>query len=574
VAGTPMAGNPGAGTAGPGARHGGPHGAAAAPDARPVSAVTCSLPGAAVGPTIAVGVSAALRRARLLRRRRRQAGPPAAGLFRHDPFAGDLSRELDRFALARGGLACDLHGAVLPVAVGDLDGREVGVDLAAHALAVVGEQADDTVRALALTVLAARPLRSVRVLVAGGVLPPNSVCPGLDRAPTLDAALTELEAELDHREATGDGLGSPIVLATSGVPPSDAARLDAVLGRGQSSGVTAVIAGVALDHAATLTLAPGAVITAVDEVVASLAGTRAFTLGPQAAIEVVDVLTDAFTDDRVAPPAETDEAPFPVLSLEGAAAVEVQLLGAYRILAGGTEIKSGLRAKARELLAFYLLHPEGTTLDAATEALWPEADPGRGSEWFWTALGNLRSLLRNAVGVKELKVIERDGDRYRIEPIFDVDLWRFQRALPSPNASTGDPEWARALSSAADLYAGELLADVDWAWVEVPREDLRRRAVEVLVALAATRLLAGETRSGIDALARAVEVDPLAEQAYRRMMRAHAKLGHPDEVAATLRRLESRLAEVGLEPTPESVRLAAELAKEPSLAGMLPADGR
>ena len=58
--------------------------------------------------------------------------------------------------------------------------------------------------------------------------------------------------------------------------------------------------------------------------------------------------------------------------------VNVQLLGTYRIDVNGTEIRAGLRAKARELLAFYLLHPAGTTLDAAVEALWPEADPGRG----------------------------------------------------------------------------------------------------------------------------------------------------------------------------------------------------
>ena len=242
------------------------------------------------------------------------------------------------------------------------------------------------------------------------------------------------------------------------------------------------------------------------------------------------------------------------------APIKVRVLGPYRIDVDGNEIRSGLRAKARELLAFYMLNPEGTTLDVATEALWPEADPGRGSEWFWTALGNLRSLLRNVTGTKALKIIERDGDRYRIEPVFDVDLWRFQAALPAPGAHTGDPEWAASLEAAADLYSGELLSGVDWACADVPREDLRRRAVDVLVSLAATRLVAGDARGALDALSHAVEVDPVAEQLYRRMMRLHAKQFHPDEVEATFRRMQVRLGEVGLRPTAETEQLARQLA--------------
>ncbi|HEX2119084.1 MAG TPA: bacterial transcriptional activator domain-containing protein, partial [Acidimicrobiales bacterium] len=300
----------------------------------------------------------------------------------------------------------------------------------------------------------------------------------------------------------------------------------------------------------------------VDEVdptlAARLLGARLYTLGREAASELLGVLASARTDDDVITPVVEEAEPFEVTTAESPM-VSVQLLGTYRIDVGGTEIRAGLRAKARELLAFYLLHPAGTTLDAAVEALWPEADPGRGSEWFWTALGNLRSRLRDATGVKKLKVIERDGDRYRVEPLFDVDLWQLEQALAEGAAGGDDFVRAAAYDRVAQTYAGDLLAGADWAWAETPREDLRQRVLDVLVWLGDVRWASGDARGSWQALQRAVEVDPYAEQIYRRIMRLQSKLGRPDDAAATYRRLQARLVEIDLEPTPETEKLHGEL---------------
>ncbi|MCA1683921.1 MAG: hypothetical protein LC708_02165, partial [Actinobacteria bacterium] len=540
------------------------------------SSVACVLPGVAVGPTLALGVSEALRRARLRRRRRRLAGAPRAGLHRHDPFAGDLSLRLERFALARRNLAFDADG-VAPadgttamVVAAERDDREVVLDLAEGPVALVGPGAADAGRALVATFLAhCEPAAGV-VLATGDALPAGPAFPGLERYEQLADALDVLEAELDRRQkllADGGGRGPSerangdgdedrrgpfpvLLLATSAVPDDLSSRVAELLARGPGLGLTALGVGCELDGAVTVTLQPGALTRSVSPEgrAHDLWGARLFTLSAGATAEVLDLLSASRTDDGEAT-GEVEDQPFTVLSPVGGAAIQVRLLGTYRLEVDGTEIKSGLRAKARELLAFYLLHTEGTTLDMATEALWPEADTGRGSEWFWTALGNLRTTLRRATGTKELMIIERDGDRYRIEPVFDVDLWRFQAALPASGAAdVSDPAWAAALETAADLYGGELLVDADWAWADVPREDLRRRAVDVLVALAAIRQRAGDVRAALDTLSRAVEVDPLAEQLYRRIMRLQANQSGPDEVAATFRRLQARLDDFDLEP--------------------------
>jgi DNA-binding SARP family transcriptional activator len=340
----------------------------------------------------------------------------------------------------------------------------------------------------------------------------------------------------------------------------EAGRLGALLDDGTRTGIVGVLVDAPLQGIVALRLhGPARVANVSPEGFGQgLIGARLFAIDRDPAAELLDVLASARTDPDGEPAARHVDEPF-VASPPDSAVINVALLGGFRIDVNGREVRSGLRAKAKELLAFYLLHPEGTTLEEATEALWPEADPRRGSEWFWTALGNLRSRLRSSTANPDLKVIEREGDRYRVEPLFEVDLWRFEAALAEAGANSGDASWADLLQAAADRYAGELLAGADWPWAEVPREDLRSRAVDVLVSLAATRLVAGDVVDALSALQRAVEIDPLAEQLYRRIMRLHAKLAQPEQVNAAFRALVARLGEFDLQPSPESEKLYEEL---------------
>jgi hypothetical protein len=62
----------------------------------------------------------------------------------------------------------------------------------------------------------------------------------------------------------------------------------------------------------------------------------------------------------------------------GSRVIRVEILDPLRITARGQEIRGGLR-KARELLAFLAVHPDGVTGEAISEALWPESPPGRGA---------------------------------------------------------------------------------------------------------------------------------------------------------------------------------------------------
>jgi DNA-binding SARP family transcriptional activator/uncharacterized membrane protein YheB (UPF0754 family) len=544
------------------------------------SELMCALPGLVAGPTLARGVGEAAARARLRRRRRRRAGPPAAGLHRRDPFTGELTRRLEWFALSRRQEGASANGDGRPelgsVPIGERGHQEVTLSLIrSGGLCLVGSRAREAARAIVLTFLAENDPDAGRAIVVGDLLPAATTFPGLGRTRDVAAVLSGLQTEISRRQALlaeagvedviaysatgGDGSLPLILVAASEMTSLEADRLRSLLQEGAPTGIVGLVVDSSLDAVLTLQLqGPPRVAAQSDGGEGEdFTGTRIFTVEREPAAELLEVLASARSDVEGEATSQPEE-PFTVVPATSSA-ISVKILGGYRIDALQKEIRSGLRAKAKELLAFYLLHPEGTTLEEATEALWPETDARRGSEWFWTALGNLRSRLRSATETRDLKVIERDGDRYRIEPVFDVDLWRFQDALARAEASSGDPGWVDALQTAANLYSGELLAGFDWPWAEVPREDLRGRAVDVLVSMAATRLVGGDVRGALDALERAVEVDPLAEQLYRRIMRLHAKLSRPDQADATFRTLQARLGEIALEPTPESEKLYGEL---------------
>ena len=528
--------------------------------------LACTLPGLVVGPSLALGVSEALRRAGLRRRRRRRANTPAPGLHRRDPFATNVTRRIDRYARARADLAAirppgqgtngkgPAPASPTTMAIGFRDAEEVTVDLAdIGVLALLGPSAADVAR-FTTTAFLSQTAGDGEAVVVGDLLPPGQAVPGLTQPRDVPECLQQLGQD---RTATSPAT----VLVVAREPAEEDLRaLVEVAGKGDGPRVLVVLVDTLCDGVLTVRLEANERAAEVsDEVLAGrLAGARLYTLGREAASELLAVLASARTDDDLITAVVEEAEPFDFVTAE-APLVNVTLLGTYRIEVGGTEIRAGLRAKARELLAFYLLHPAGTTLDAAVEALWPEADPGRGSEWFWTALGNLRSRLRDATGEKKLKVIERDGDRYRVEPLFDVDLWRLEQALSEGAAGADDFVRAAAYDRVAQTYTGDLLAGQDWAWAETPREDLRQRVLDVQVWLGDIRWASGDARGSWQALQRAVEVDPYAEQIYRRIMRLQSKLGRPDDAVATYRRLQARLVEIDLGPTPESERLYAEL---------------
>jgi DNA-binding SARP family transcriptional activator len=240
--------------------------------------------------------------------------------------------------------------------------------------------------------------------------------------------------------------------------------------------------------------------------------------------------------------------------------IEVSLLGRGRISAHGQEITSRLRGSAKELLTWYLLRPDGAPAEAAIDALWPDVPPERGPERFWNALGNLRSRLRDPHGGSEVEVLAKAGDHYRPQAkLLAVDLWEFQQALGQAAHAQSDDVAREALERAVSLYRGPFVDGADYLWVEPIREDLHRRALDAHLRLAELHAQADHREVAIEVLEHTIEVDPICEEAYRRLIALQARLDRTDAAQRTWRLLQGRLAELDLEPEPITVALYGQV---------------
>jgi DNA-binding SARP family transcriptional activator len=251
--------------------------------------------------------------------------------------------------------------------------------------------------------------------------------------------------------------------------------------------------------------------------------------------------------------------PVPEDPVRERAPIRVELLGPALVEAWGEKVSSGLRASAYELLAWYALHPDGATAEAAIDALWPDAPGKRGRERFWTALGNLRSRLHGP-GEDGVEILAKMGEHYRPDPsVLDLDLWRFEAALTDAARASERLVIVAALERAAAAYGGDFYPSADAIWVEPAREDLHRRALDVHIRLAECHSDDGRPDAAIATLERAIELDPICEDAYRRLIALQAQLGHDDAAQRAWRLLLGRLAELDLEPEATTTELIHDL---------------
>lgn len=242
--------------------------------------------------------------------------------------------------------------------------------------------------------------------------------------------------------------------------------------------------------------------------------------------------------------------------------ISVRLLGPPAVRAFGEEVRNGLRSSAYELLAWYALHPSGASAEAAIDAIWPDADGRRGRERFWTALGNLRSRLHGP-GTDGPEILARAADIYRPDPaVLDVDLWRFEAALEDAAGAEDPVQAAVGLERAVAAYGGDFCPGLDAIWVEAVREDLHRRALDAHVRLAGC-YTDDQPERALAVLERAVELDPICEDLYRRLLTLLVSLGRTETARRTWRLLQGRLAELDLDPEPATETLAGDLLPSP-----------
>jgi DNA-binding SARP family transcriptional activator/nucleoid-associated protein YgaU len=509
------------------------------------------------------------------------------------------------------------------VSLGIHDGHEITADIAAlGGLGLTGPGAPAAARALLLAILSqAQPGAStipaeifVPAADAATLMPGSDAArqPGLTITSTLSAALDHLESAVLTRArttaATEEGpdsgpedaalppVGAAALIATP--DPACSPRLAAILRMGRSTGVVAILLGDWPDGLTCHAEADGTVTAAVPPH-QDFRGVRLFHLTPADSAAILSAFREAHGGSElqqqeepavaadgqpVSGPAESrrvadaenpavtepdeDAASAPEIAgarddlgaqpLPSGAGVCVALFGLPQITVAGREITGGLR-KARELLAFLAVHPDGATGDQVSEALWPGAPAGHGTAQRNIAVRKLRDMLRTATGQHDATFITLAADRYRLDPaLFDIDIWRFQRALLAARHASGEDAQLAAFRDAVAAYNGPLADGTGYDWAEPYAEQARRRALDAWTRIAEITA-PRDPEQALAALETALGHDPYNEFVYQKIMRLQAAAGRPDAVRRTLRLLEARLGELGITPGPQTRALAASL---------------
>jgi DNA-binding SARP family transcriptional activator len=242
--------------------------------------------------------------------------------------------------------------------------------------------------------------------------------------------------------------------------------------------------------------------------------------------------------------------------------VHIAVLGPLQVTALGREIRGGLR-KARELLAYLALHPDGVTGEAISEALWPESGPRYATAQRNLALRKAREMLRTATGLSQPMFITLASERYRLDPaLIHIDLWRFEAALDQARTTDDESTQLAVLQQAAALYHGPLVDGAAYDWAERYAEPLRRRVLDALARIAEI-LQDRDPGEALTTLETALAHDPYNEAVYQKIMGIQARLGRLDAARRTLSLLETRLTELGVTPGAQTRQAAAALLGPP-----------
>jgi DNA-binding SARP family transcriptional activator len=247
-------------------------------------------------------------------------------------------------------------------------------------------------------------------------------------------------------------------------------------------------------------------------------------------------------------------------------ALSVWLLGPFRVERAGQAVDLGAARsqKAVHLFKFLVAHRgRAVAREQILDAIWPEAAPDSADRSFEVTLSTLRRLLDAPGGPS---VIVRRGRGYLINPdvavVCDVD--RFAQHLERGNwwwrrgqGALAADEWEAAVAA----YGGDLLVDdpyEDWATAE--RERLREQYLDLLLRLGEFALEEGRCGEAADLAHRVMACDPIREEAYRLLMRCHARQGNRAAAVRDLQRCSEILRrELGEEPMPETRDLARRI---------------
>jgi DNA-binding SARP family transcriptional activator len=231
----------------------------------------------------------------------------------------------------------------------------------------------------------------------------------------------------------------------------------------------------------------------------------------------------------------------------GAARTPIQIftLGRFGLSFSSHAVQTNGKAKHRPLLLLQVLIALGgrdVACSRLCEILWPDSEGDLGGRNLNITLHRLRQMLR----VRDV-VLQHNGKLSLNAQTCQVDIWDFERKANrglDGLGNAGAVSDARAeLLAALALYAGHFLArESDESWMLAPRLRLKTKFERLVGALSAHLEQQHRFGEAIDICQQALELDPLNELFYRRLMSCYLQRGELASALGTFRRCREALA--------------------------------
>jgi LuxR family transcriptional regulator, maltose regulon positive regulatory protein len=232
---------------------------------------------------------------------------------------------------------------------------------------------------------------------------------------------------------------------------------------------------------------------------------------------------------------------------------KVFVLGRFQVLKDDVPIRFSRRQQRKPLeLLQALIAFDSTEVCAGklTDALWPDSEGDAGYHALESALYRLRHLL-GAPSAVVMAGGKLTLDRQQVW----VDMLAFESELRAGKAD--DSSAAERLARLRELYSGHFLAqEAEKAWAVEKRQTLRERFVRAIGDVARSYEKGGLWQEAAGVYQVGIEVDSLAEELHRGLIRCHRELGdHAAAVEAYRRCSELLLKRLGVQPSSKTLAL-------------------
>ncbi|MBX3015361.1 MAG: AAA family ATPase [Caldilineaceae bacterium] len=244
--------------------------------------------------------------------------------------------------------------------------------------------------------------------------------------------------------------------------------------------------------------------------------------------------------------------------------LQIQLFGEFRLAQDDVPITAFNTPKLQLLLAYLLLHRAAPQArQGLAYRFWPDSNDAQAR----TNLRNALHLLRTTLPESESYLrIDHQTVQWRPESDFTVDVafleeslqaaLAFQRGQSVTQTPLGQPSPDRVtiqqqLQQAIECYHGELLSSFYEDWVLAEREAWQARYLTALELASTFAEQQRDYRSAIDYSRRLLQVDPLREESYARLMQLYALQGDRATALRVYHNCATSLVrELGVEPGP------------------------